>query len=213
MTEAAFFVDLETGEIRSKAVRSVAPALRVRFNTFLKCVIGFVRDEVVEELADGTPVTLVVKPMLGHTDAAVALDVSASVSGTGTARRYTMQALVTGEALSALLEGVDEAAFALQVAWGTEGADGYGISEPLEVTIVNAYVRPGDEIPDALSDAAWEVFKSRLVAGDGITLEIDEVERTVTIVADAVSGWTVDGDYLITTISGVTYEVPKVARA
>lgn len=213
MTETTFFVDLETGAIRSKVVRSVAPGVRVRFNTFLKCTIGFVRDEVAEALADGTPVVLVVKPALGHTEAAVALDVTATVTGTGTARRYEMQALVTGTVLSGLLDGVDEAVFALQVAWGTEGAEGYGISEPLEVVIVNAYVRPGDEMPDPLSDAAWEVFKDRLVAGDGVTLEIDEVERTVTIVADAVNGWTVDGDYLITVIDGVTYEVPKVARA
>jgi hypothetical protein len=174
MTEAAFFVDLETGEIRSKVVRSVAPSIRVRFNTFLKCVIGFVRDEVAEALADGTGVTLVVKPALGHTEAAVALDVTATVTGTGTARRYEMQALVTGDALSDLLNGLDEAVFSLQVAWGTEGAAGYGISEPLEVVIVNAYVRPGDEIPDPTGDAAWELLKDTFPQATP-----DEVERTL----------------------------------
>ena len=174
MTEATFFIDLVTGAIRSKAVRSVAPVVRVRFNTFLKCVIGFVTDEVAEALADGTNVTLVVKPALGHTDAAVALDVSASESGTGTARRYEMQALVTGDVLSGLLDGVDEAVFALQVAWGAEGDDGYGISEPLEIVVVNAYVRPGDEIPDPTGDAAWELLKDTFPQGTP-----DEVERTL----------------------------------
>jgi hypothetical protein len=174
MTEVAFFVDLETGEIRSKVLRSVAPSIRVRFNTFLKCVIGFVRDEVAEALADGMGVTLVVKPMLGHTEAAVALDVTATVTGTGTARRYEMQALVTGDVLSGLLNGLDEAVFSLQVAWGTEGAAGYGISEPLEVVIVNAYVRPGDELPDPTGDAAWVLLKETFPQGTP-----DEVERTL----------------------------------
>jgi lysophospholipase L1-like esterase len=174
MTEATFFVDLETGEIRSKVVRSVAPQIRVRFNTFLKCVIGFVRDEVAEALADGTGVTLVVKPALGHTEAAVALDVTASESGDGSARRYEMQALVTGDALSGLLNGLDEAVFSLQVAWGSEGAAGYGISEPLEIVVVNAYVRPGDELPDPTGDAAWELLKDTFPQGTP-----DEVERTL----------------------------------
>ncbi len=174
MTEATFFVDLQTGEIRSKIVRSVAPSIRVRFNTFLKCVIGFVRDEVAEALADGTGVTLVVKPMLGHTAAAVALDVTATVTGTGAARRYEMQALVTGDVLSGLLNGLDEAVFSLQVAWGTEGAAGYGMSEPLEIVIVNAYVRPGDELPDPTGDAAWELLKDTFPQGTP-----DEVERTL----------------------------------
>jgi hypothetical protein len=174
MTEATFFVDLETGEIRSKVVRSVAPAIRVRFNTFLKCVIGFVRDEVAEALADGTGVTLVVKPELGHTEAAVALDVTANVTGDGAARRYEMQSLVTGNALSDLLNGLDEAVFSLQVAWGTEGAAGYGISEPLEIVVVNAYVRPGDELPDPTGDAAWELLKDTFPQGTP-----DEVERTL----------------------------------
>ena len=187
MTETAFFVDLETGAIRSRAVRSVAPGVRVRFNTFLKCTIGFVRDEVAEALQDGTNVTLVVKPALGHTDAAVALDVSASESGTGTARRYEMQALVTGDVLSGLLDGVDEAVFALQVAWGTEGAAGYGISEPLEVVIVNAYVRPGEEIPDPTGDAAWELLKDTFPQGTP-----DEVERTLEF--DLTGGLAPDGD-------------------
>jgi len=210
MTEATFFVDLETGVIRSKAVRSVAPGVRVRFNTFLKCTIGFVRDEVAEALADGTPVVLVVKPALGHTEAAVALDVTASESGDGSARRYEMQALVTGNALSDLLNGLDEAVFSLQVAWGSEGAAGYGISEPLEVVIVNAYVRPGEELPDPLSDAAWEVFKERLVAGDGVTLTVDEVERTITIEADGGTTDVVSGDFILTVIGGVTYKRPAV---
>jgi hypothetical protein len=174
MTEATFFVDLETGEIRSKVVRSVAPQIRVRFNTFLKCTIGFVRDEVAEALADGTGVTMVVKPELGHTAAAVALDVTATVTGTGTGRRYEMQALVTGDALSGLLNGLDEAEFSLQVAWGTEGAAGYGISEPLEIVVVNAYVRPGDELPDPTGDAAWELLKDTFPQGTP-----DEVERTL----------------------------------
>ena len=183
-------------------------------------LVGEVRDtagnllsnrRVAEALADGTGVTLVVKPELGHTAAAVALDVTATVTGTGTARRYEMQALVTGEALSGLLNGLDEAVFSLQVAWGTEGAAGYGISEPLEIVVVNAYVRPGDELPDPLSDAAWEVFKERLVAGDGVTLTVDEVERTITIEADG--GGTADvvsGDFILTVINGVTYQRPAV---
>ena len=210
MTEATFFVDLETGEIRSKMVRSVAPSIRVRFNTFLKCVIGFVRDEVAEALADGTGVTLVVKPALGHTEAAVALDVTAAETGSGAARRYEMQAMVTGDALSDLLNGLDEAVFSLQVAWGTEGAAGYGISEPLEIVVVNAYVRPGEELPDPLSDAAWEVFKERLVAGDGVTLTVDEVERTITIEAAGGTADVVLGDFILPVIGGVTYKRPAV---
>jgi hypothetical protein len=146
----------------------------------LKCTIGFLRDEVAEALADGTGVTLVVKPELGHTEAAVALDVTATVTGTGTARRYEMQALVTGDALSGLLNGLDEAVFALQVAWGDEGAAGYGISEPLEVVIVNAYVRPGDELPDPTGDAAWELLKDTFPQGTP-----DEVERTLEFDLDA----------------------------
>jgi hypothetical protein len=85
-----------------------------------------------------------------------------------------MQALVTGDVLSDLLNGLDEGVFSLQVAWGTEGAAGYGISEPLEIVVVNAYVRMGDELPDPTGDAAWVLLKETFPQGTP-----DEVERTL----------------------------------
>lgn len=169
MITHSVFADLDTLDLRAATTGQAAPAINVVRRTWLAVKVGFMRNGTTEALADGTPVSLVVKPLLDHAADPIALDITPDVTGTGSARRYLLKALVDGSALRTQLTGKDSALYSLQVTYGTEGEEGYGITLPLVITITNSYAGEDDAAPDPVEPSTWAWLKLRLPAILGFT--------------------------------------------
>lgn len=177
------FVDYYTGTLRASLVGEAPPVIGVIFNTVLCCVVKIVKDGVCYALPNGTPVTMEVKRQGDYEGPAIALDITADVTGTGAERIYTLKAPLTGEDLNTALSGKANGLFDLQFFWGEPATETAGGSQPLAITIINTMVRDGDAIPLPLDSAGWEWLKLRMPEREGVVH--NEETKTIEITAGA----------------------------
>lgn len=211
------FADLDTLALRAATTGEAAPAINVVRRTWLAVKVGFMRNGTTEALAADTPVTLVIKPLLDHAADPIALDITADVTGTGSARRYTLKALIDGTALRTQLTGKDSAQYSLQITCGTEEEEDYFISLPLAITITNAYAGEDDAAPDPLEASTWTWLKLRLPAILGFTHN-DTDKQIAPDLAPRITAATaktspVDADVLPITDSAASHVLKKLTLA
>lgn len=172
------FIALETGAISTTATGDTPfPGFSAHLLPLLNLSVAFTRNGVVVELEEDTPVAAIVKPSLST--APLALDETATVTGTGQTTRYALALNLDSEELRFQASSVESVPLTLQIAWGAQGTADFGVSARLNVDLISPVFLPGDGAPPVLADAAWEWLKGRLPEGVGVTW--DEENKTVTI--------------------------------
>lgn len=148
--------------------------------------------------ATGTPLALAALPSGGTvrcvlkespTSAVLLLDSSMPSSGSGADTVYSAvwddadvdsTALRTFLAAATATENWTRTAF-LEIEWTIDSSTERVF---FPVTVRAAFFTPESTAPDPVSDAAWTWLKSRIVAGDNVTLTTDDSAKTITIAAE-----------------------------
>jgi hypothetical protein len=170
------YVATDSGAVSLEQFKQVKPSIRLQLGTVLAFRVAFLAfGNVPTALPDGEALSMVVKGRGDHAGDALGLDIVADTTGTGSDRRYTVQAMIDGDDARALLDGKEEAEVVLQLSWGTPGDDDHGKSDPLSLTLVNAYNRGNEAAPSPLNNAAdaWLMGKVSAIraALTGLTME------------------------------------------
>lgn len=153
MTTVAAYVEPNSKTLRTTIGGAATPSINVGLREWIRLDLTWLNAAgAAVALPDNTPVKLVIKPVLGHDDQPLALDVTADETGAGAERRYTLKALVDCAALRTELDGKESAEFSLQVASGTEGEEDFFATIPLHINIINCHFRNEDVAPDPAAD-------------------------------------------------------------
>lgn len=182
MTTIEAYVDRVSKNLVSTIGGALPPTINIVLGEFLALNLAWLKaGGVVEALPDNTPVTMVIKPKLEQDAEPLALDVTADVSGDGSACRYVVKAQIDCQALRDALEGKERETFMLQITWGAEGTESFGAAHALEITVEQNYSRDGDAVPDPLTNAGWAKIKAFIPESDSVTHNEDD--KTIAIEA------------------------------
>ena len=175
------FINSETGAVRSAAAGGILPILTGKLFTEIIVHVRFVNASgTVVELAAGTTGILALKPEAGYTGDRLISDSLWTKVGTGEDTYYEFSSVLDSAALRTLLANQDRVSLLAEVEWLIPDATAPKKSLNLRASISNAVIRDTDDPPDPATDAAWTWLKSRIVAGNGITLTIDDDAKTIT---------------------------------
>ncbi len=184
MAPQTLFIDRDTGRVSSTPESPSGPLIVALHRAALKIDLIFHSGAVPAALPEGSSGRLVVKKHLDHAGSPVLMDADWEVLGAGSNQRYRFELLADSDPLRALLAGKDSVQVAAQVEWSVVGEAAPRLSQPFTVQIVQAYVRDDDGAPDITGSLVWAWLKSRLAAGDNVTLAHDESAKVITIHAE-----------------------------
>lgn len=134
------FIDIATGQVQAGNVDTSAPSVRAIVGTALALRVGFVSGAVPQELDVAVSGMIVFKKPLQHASLALFVDAEWTQQGVGAATRYLFSALVSGDGLTAWMEGKDQSIVMAQIEFtlATEAAPRRSL--PFPVTVCNSYI-------------------------------------------------------------------------
>ncbi len=181
MSPQTLFIDRDTGRVSATPESRGSPLVVVLHRTLLQIDLAFHSAAVPVALPEGSTGRLVLKKRLDHAGSPVIMDADWQVIGAGVHRRYRFEVLADSDPLRELLTGKDAVQVAAQIEWRVAGEANARLSHPMDVQVIQSYVRDDDGAPDITASLVWAWLKSRLAAGDNVTLAHDEIAKIITI--------------------------------
>lgn len=192
MVERTIYVNVSSGRVSSAADGTGAVVLSARLRTILTLHVVLVNDagevqDATLSSEEGGGMLLAVKAPGQYSGAPLLLNTDETKSGTGTTAKWSFNTVIDSAVLLAAIDaGSPDAASLdteLEVQWTVDGESAPRRSARLKFAIGTAVYRTEDESPDPSADASWTWLKSRIVAGAGVTLTVDDDARTITVKA------------------------------
>lgn len=181
MDQQQLCVNAATGAVSATNVSEGVPSLTSILGTLFNLRVTFETDNMPVALPGGTTGKLVAKLPGAAAGEALLLDTSWTVAGSGAQTTYSFSVLADNVQLRAALGELSALALTAQIEWQITGEAAPRRTVPFPLVITNSPSRAEDGAPDPAANAAWEWIKARLVAGSNVTLNYDEVAKTITV--------------------------------
>lgn len=164
MSPQTAYIDLEQHFVRSRLGGIPAPPFVAILRDTWRLDVAFTEAGLPVALADGSTGKLKVKRIDHPAGSPLLMDLEWSATGEGAATRYRFTTVCDSEQLRDELGPDPEIVLCCQIEWII--ADELHLSQPFELTVINAWSRDSDEAPDPAGDAAEAWLNARGVRFD-----------------------------------------------